>query len=105
MVGGGGLNKKDLGGIIVIKTMEQLENCFKVAKEKGLPYVGVQISMPDLLKPEVIINPAVNFDAKLEYYKKAYNEDLTLKSFPSIKIVGFGFSGSYQGIVYKETSF
>lgn len=37
--------------------------------------------------PEIIINPKTNFKAKLEYYAKAYNDDLTLKANPNIKIV------------------
>jgi hypothetical protein len=41
--------------------------------------------------PEIIINPKANFETKLDYYSKAYNEDLTLKSNPSIKIVYYDF--------------
>jgi hypothetical protein len=41
--------------------------------------------------PEVIINPKENFEAKLAYYSKAYNEDLTLKANPNIKIVRYDF--------------
>jgi len=41
--------------------------------------------------PEIIINPKENFDAKIDYYSKAYDEDLTLKSCPSIKIVYYDF--------------
>ncbi|MED4883115.1 hypothetical protein [Bacillus smithii] len=41
--------------------------------------------------PEIIINPKENFKAKLEYYAKAYNDDLTLKANPNIKIVYYNF--------------
>ena len=41
--------------------------------------------------PEIIINPEDNFETKLNYYSKAYNEDLTLKSNPSIKIIYYDF--------------
>lgn len=41
--------------------------------------------------PEIIINPKVNFETKLTYYSKAYNEDLTLKTNSSIKIIRFDF--------------
>ena len=47
---------------------------------------------------EVIINPNANFDNKLEYYKKAYNDDLTLKSFNGIKIIGFSYGDTYDEI-------
>lgn len=42
-------------------------------------------------QPELIINYPENFAAKLGYYEKAYNEDLTLKANPTIKIVNYGF--------------
>lgn len=41
--------------------------------------------------PEVIINPKENFTTKLAYYEKAYNEDLTLKANPNIKIIGYAY--------------
>lgn len=40
-------------------------------------------------EPEIIINPKANFKAKLTYYAKAYNNDLTLKANPDIKIVKY----------------
>ena len=49
----------------------------------------VYISMPDLSKPEMIINQYENIDKRLEYYLKAYNDDLKLTSFPSIEIVHY----------------
>jgi hypothetical protein len=41
--------------------------------------------------PELIINSRENIESKLEYIKKAYNEDLTLKAAPHIKIVFYEF--------------
>lgn len=41
--------------------------------------------------PEIIINNKLNFTTKLDYYAKAYNEDLTLKANPSIKIIQYNF--------------
>jgi hypothetical protein len=49
-------------------------------------------------KPEVIINPKQNFDTKLTYYIKAYNNDLTLKSFNGIKIVDFAIGDDFDDI-------
>jgi hypothetical protein len=50
--------------------------------------------------PEKIINPKENFAAKLEYYAKAYNEDLTLKNAPHIKIVNYGFVTRTELVTY-----
>jgi MinD superfamily P-loop ATPase len=41
--------------------------------------------------PEIIINRKENFNTKLDYYSKAYNEDLTLKANPNIKIIDYDF--------------
>ena len=79
-------------------TMENLERCFESAKEQGYPYVGVKIKMEGFEEAEVIVNPIANFDKKLEYCKKAYNDDLTLKSFNGIKIIGFSYGDTYDEI-------
>jgi hypothetical protein len=41
--------------------------------------------------PELIFNLRDNVASKLEYIKKAYNEDLTLKAAPHIKITFYEF--------------
>lgn len=58
------------------------------AKESNWLVIEVQNGDSE---PEVIINPKSNFDEKIHYYSQAYNEDLTLKANPSIKIVHFDF--------------
>lgn len=79
-------------------TLKNLENCFNMAKKNGQRYIGMIIEMPDFPCHEIIINEYPNFDKKLEYYKKAYNEDLTLKAFNKIKIIGFTFGQSFADI-------
>jgi len=56
--------------------MTDLINCFKEAKESGSKYIAMYIRVPDAEKQEVIINSRENFDVKLEYYQKTYDEDL-----------------------------
>lgn len=60
----------------------------KAIQEKSTFAVSIQI--PDCPKPEIIINPWDNLEYKLEYYKKAYNDDLELINNTKIKIVDFG---------------
>jgi len=79
-------------------TMSDLESCFNTANEQGYSYIGIEIQMEGFAKPEVIINPEENFDTKLAYYKKAYNDNLTLKSFNGIKIIGFTCGDNYDEI-------
>lgn len=68
-------------------TMNELEAKFKTADELSAGFIGVLIQMQGFEKPEIIINERENFEAKLAYYKKSYNEDLTLKTFNGIKII------------------
>ncbi|WP_039242642.1 hypothetical protein [Clostridium botulinum] len=79
-------------------TIENLEKCFYEASQKDKKYVGVKIEMSGFKKPEIIINENANFDSKFDYYKKAYNEDLILKAFNGIKIVGFTFGDTFEEI-------
>ena len=79
-------------------TMTDLENTFNQAIGLGVEYIGVRIKMQGFDEPEVIINPKENFETKLAYYNKAYNDDLTLKTFNGIKIVGFEYGDSYAEI-------
>lgn len=78
--------------------LNDLKEVFETAKKRNRNYVGVQIEMQGFPKPEVIINEYNNFDAKLEYYMKAYNDDLILKTFNGIRIIGFGSGDTYQEI-------
>ena len=78
--------------------IENLEKCFYEASQQGKKYVGIKVKMQGFPKAEIIINENENFDSKFAYYKKAYNEDLTLKTFSGIKIVGFTHGDTFYGI-------
>lgn len=79
-------------------TIKNLENCFKSAKRIGYRYVAVKIDMQGFEKPEIIINSRENFDDKLDYYKNAYDENLILKSFNGIRIIGFTCADTFEDI-------
>lgn len=68
-------------------TKERLIQLFNEAEEKEHQFIAVKIEMPGFPKPELIVNSRENFKEKLEYYKKAYNENLELNTFNKIKIV------------------
>ena len=78
-----------------------LEKCFKAATDLDVKFIAVKILMDGQEKPEVIINQRQNFESKLAYYTKAYNEDLTLKTYGGIRIVGFAFGNSFNEIQVK----
>jgi ribulose 1,5-bisphosphate carboxylase large subunit-like protein len=72
-------------------TMENLEKCFRLAKENGQLFVVVKIEMDGFPAKEYIVNPIENADLKLEYYKKTYDENLNHKYAKGIKIVDFTY--------------
>lgn len=77
-------------------SIKDLETCFYEASIQGYKYVGVKIEMEGFQKAEIIINENANFEKKFEYYKKAYNDDLTLKTFNGINIIGFTYGDSFE---------
>ena len=79
-------------------TIDNLEKCFYEASKQDKRYVGVLIQMQGFTAPEVIINRNENFDSKFAYYKKSYDENLVLKSFSGIKIIGFTHANSFVDI-------
>lgn len=74
--------------------LSDLEKCFEEAKNSNAKYIGVLIETRGSEGAELIVNPSENFDKKLGYYKSAYNENLVLKTFDGIRIVGFSYSNS-----------
>lgn len=79
-------------------TLENLTNTFEFAIRNDANYVGVAIKMKDMPENEIIINPNDNFEDKLKYYQGAYNQDLTLKANPNIRIVGLTYGDSFEEI-------
>lgn len=79
-------------------TIKNLKICFDEAIKQNSKFIGVAIETRGNKDIEVIINPRANFENKLEYYLSAYNEDLTLKSYDGIKIVGFTYGDSFNDL-------
>lgn len=80
--------------------MDDLQKCFNEASHQDKKYVAVQVEMQGFEKPEIIINENANFDEKAAYYANAYNDDLTLKTFNVIKIVGCAYGNSFSDIEF-----
>lgn len=81
-------------------TMKNLEECFKGAKKYKSTYIAVCVKHDDSESAELIINPSINFDDKLQYYKNAYTEDLVLKNCDKIRITGFTYGDTLGDIEY-----
>jgi MoaA/NifB/PqqE/SkfB family radical SAM enzyme len=81
--------------------MNHLEECFKMAIESGERFVAVAIQMEGFNDVEFIINPIENAEAKLEYYKKTYDNELNHKFSNGIKIVGATFGNTFEEIAFN----
>lgn len=82
--------------------LDELKLAFKEAIESNSKFIAVEVMSKNSLKPELIINPRENFKDKLDYYSKAYNDDLSLKSAPDvIRIEKFAYANALYEIVDK----
>jgi len=66
---------------------ERLIELFKKSIECKANYIAVSIETRGNDDVEIIVNPRNNFDNKLVYYCKAYNDDLVLNTYDGIRIV------------------
>ena len=76
------MNELTLSGLLNMGVSQFTKNC--------ADYMVVLVAGPTP-EPEIIVNCRENIAEKLAYYERAYNEDLTVKANPSIKIVGYNF--------------
>ena len=67
--------------------MNEFIETFKQAEESGSKFIGVVIHMDGFPKDEIIINDFVNFNSKLAYYEKTYDENLDHRFAKGISIV------------------
>ena len=72
-------------------TMQDLEKAFQEAKEGNFKFIGIKVHMEGFLADEIIINPIENFESKLEYYKKTYDENCNHKFAQGISIVAVDY--------------
>jgi hypothetical protein len=75
--------------------LKDLLNTYEEDKDKGIVanWLVVEVEMEDA-SPEYIVIPKANFEKKFAYYAEAYNDDLSLKSNPKIRISYFDFTDS-----------
>jgi len=78
--------------------MDNLERSFNLAKKYNAKFVAVKIEMEGFSEAEIIVNPILNADSKLEYYKKTYDYDLNHKYAKGIRIVGCTFGSDMAEI-------
>lgn len=89
---------------------ENLINIFDTAKETGQD-IAVEVTIPGQTTTEVIINRNENLDNKLEFYKKAYDEDCVHCMNKEVRIVNawcvnfFKMYDKQTGELFDSTSY
>jgi hypothetical protein len=73
-----------------VTSMEELEAFFNTVPDEAT-YMEVYVEHPNLPEAEVIRNPISNMIKKIEYYKSAYNDNLTLKTCDKIRIIAVDY--------------
>jgi len=73
-----------------VTSMEELETFFNTVPDEAT-HMEVYVEHPNLPEPEVIMNPISNMCKKIEYYKSAYNDNLTLKTYDKIRIIAVDY--------------
>ena len=67
-------------------THEDLKNIAELAKKKNL-CLAVEVTIPGQEETEIIINRPSSIDNKLKYYLGVYDENLSHRMNPDIKMV------------------
>lgn len=71
-----------------LSSMEELKKVVDraIENEKSL---GLYVVVPGLEDPECIMNTARNLPGKMEYYSRAYDDELNHKNADGVKIIGY----------------
>ena len=81
-------------------TMQELEKAFKEAKEGNFKLIGVKVHTEGYPEDEVVVIPLANFDLKLEYYKKNYDENCNHKFEEGIKLVAIDYEDPVDALEF-----
>lgn len=73
----------------MVLNKQTLINSFEQARKHNFPFVFVGIEAEGI--KEVIVIPKESFDAKEEFYKRAYSDDLVHVMNSEVRIFGLSF--------------
>jgi hypothetical protein len=66
---------------------EKLTEILTAAIKNKNEYIAVAVETKGSNDIEIIINPNSNFEKKLSYYTRSYNDDMVLNTYDGIKVV------------------
>jgi hypothetical protein len=73
-------------------TMKDLQTHFKQAIAEKYKWFAIKVYIPGFGAGELILNPLCNIEDKLEYYAKAYDENLVHRQSGVIKIIDWDYA-------------
>jgi hypothetical protein len=71
---------------------DKLLAALETAQKNHKRFIAVQVVLPDTPLPELIINHIGSANAKLAYYKAAYDDLLCLKANNAVRITAFAIA-------------
>lgn len=77
-------------------TLDGLIRAFDSQWAKESEYAGILVNISGV--KEVIINSRENYEAKVEYFKNAYDENLIHKHAAGVSIINYTFSDNFIDI-------
>jgi hypothetical protein len=79
-------------------TLKGLRRAINSDWARSSKYAAIAVTIPGEKGTETIINSHKNIKNKMAYWETAYNEDLTSKTNPEVKIVGYSFANTFAAI-------
>lgn len=92
--------KNEAGEVKIFSPKEMLLYIFNVAKTTNATHIGVDVVSDMAVKPEMIINTREDFDTKLNYYDKVYDDNLVHYHVP-VKITNVVYGHSAEQVVMR----
>lgn len=78
--------------------LEKLIDFLEENKDHVGLLVGIVMKLPNQPKPELQVNYTQSLQNKINYFKAAYNPDLTLKANPEVKVLRWGWDVLLEGL-------
>lgn len=79
--------------------MAEVEELYEVVKnDEDYQFMAVVVKTPSAPGLEVIVNPRKNFEGKMAYYMKVYDENGRLLANPEVRILGIAFTQEWSYI-------
>lgn len=80
--------------------MKDLVEALNYSMQVKKKYFAIAVTLPDTDEVELIINTTPNFQNKLDYYMRSYDENLIHNMNAKIRIVAFTYGDNLAQIEY-----